>query len=388
MTLAAEAPVSTRQARQATIPQIDGIEARLVSGSEWDAAMASFDEACQEQMSVFATHRWPSVRQEAVLFHRNGQVVGGTLMLIQQLPLGLASMAVTKWGPLLARSDGPDSETIYAGMIDWLVAEYAKKRGMMLSVLPAASISESNPRREYLAGRGFSPGSELLFPNRYIVRIGISAEEQRKSLAQKWRYHLNKSEKAGLSFEHVSRDQIGAFHALYTSMTDRKQFSDHSAYETLDPMMTMQPESLRPELFLVRQGEELVAGAVIFTAGKRAVYLYGATNDRALPLRAGYFLHWHIMDWLGQNTEAEWYDLGGTDGYQGLHQFKKGMVGTAGVIRPVPQVANYAARPMAYVFGNGAFWLRDTYHAARRKFDAWRNPKARPDQARSEGGQD
>ncbi len=376
VSLSPHAPVATRA------PTLDALGAEFVPGADWDAAMAGFDEACQEQLSVFAAHRWPSARQEAVLFRRHGRVVGGTLMLIQKLPLGLASMAVTKWGPLLAESTASDAEALYAGMIDWLVAEYAERRGMMLSVLPAASTTPHNARREHLATRGFRAGSELLFPSRYLVRLGIPAEEQRRSLAQKWRYHLNRSEKQNLVFEHAPRERIGEFHALYTAMTDRKQFSDHSAYETLEPLMRMQPASLRPELFFVRQGEELVGGAVVFTAGKRAVYLYGATNERALPLRAGYFLHWHIIDWLGRNTGAEWYDLGGTDGYQGLHQFKKGMVGSAGIIEPVPPVANYAARPLAFIMGNGAFRLRDSYHAARRAFDAWRNPKARPDQRR------
>ena len=68
--------------------------------------------------------------------------------------------------------------------------------------------------------------------------------------------------------------------------------------------MAMQSDVLRPELFLVSEGGEVIAGAIIFKAGDRAVYLYGATQDRALPLRAGYFLHWHIIGWLKANTRA------------------------------------------------------------------------------------
>ena len=104
----------------------------------------------------------------------------------------------------------------------------------------------------------------------------------------------------------------------------------------------------------MRHEGEVVAGAIIFKAGDRAVYLYGATNDKALPLRAGYFMHWHIIRWLRDNTPAHWYDLGGTDGFQGLHQFKKGMVGDAGVITPVPPVANYAAYRLPSLLGDAA----------------------------------
>ena len=105
---------------------------------------------------------------------------------------------------------------------------------------------------------------------------------------------------------------------------------------------------------------------------------------RALPLRAGYFLHWNIIRWLRDNTEAKWYDLGGTDGFHGLHQFKKGMVGDAGVINPVPPVANFAAYRLPLLLGEGAFTLRDGYYAARRWMDVKLSGKAKPTQARPE----
>ena len=363
------------------------VTAEIVSGREWDATVAGFDEVCQEQLFTFATTRWPGTVQEPVIFRLGGEIVGGTLMMIQPLPLRLASIAVSKWGPMLKDAHRPDAAAMHAGMVEALIADYAQRRGMMLSVLPRASIEAQNGRYRQLIARGFRPGSILLFPNRYIVNLRLDDAALRKSFAQKWRYHLNKSEKEGLSFEHADISRTGAFHSLYKAMTDRKQFADHSAYETVDALMTMEPASLRPELFFVRDESGIVAGAIVFTAGDRAVYLYGATNDRALPLRAGYFLHWHVIRWLRDNTPARWYDLGGTDGYQGLHQFKKGMVGEAGVIRPVPPVANYAAKPLPFLVGQGAFAARDAYHAVQRAIHAWRNPDRRPDQERASSGE-
>lgn len=353
--------------------------ARKVSGAEWDSIVSGFDAVCQEQLYAFAVRRWPGVAQEPVIFEHGGRIVGGALMMIQSLPLGLARIAVSKWAPMLANVADPAAATIHRGMVDALVAEYCQRRGMMLSILPRASTDPINAEYVALRERGFQRGSSLLFPNRYIVNLRLDDEAQRKSFQQTWRRQLNKAEKSDLTFEHGGAERIEDFKALYTAMTDRKQFPDHSAYDTIDGLMALD-EPLRPELFFVRHQGELVAGALIFKAGDRAVYLYGATNDKALPLRAGYFMHWHIIRWLRDNTRAHWYDLGGTDGFQGLHQFKKGMVGDAGVIRPVPPVANYATRPLAYLFGAGAFAARDALHAARRKLDGWRNPKARFDQ--------
>ncbi len=356
-----------------------GVSMRPVDGAEWDRLVSGFDGVCQEQLYAFAQMRWPAVVQEPILFERDGKVVGGALVMIQRLPLGLASIAVSKWAPMLAEVDGPDAATIFDGMVTALKAEYAERRGMMLSILPAATVDAVNWQYLALRKQGFRRGSTLLFPNRYIVNLRLGDAEQRGSFHQTWRRQLSKAEKSGLSFEHASRDRIEEFKQLYAAMTERKQFPDHSAYETLDGLMALD-EPLRPELFFVRYEGETVAGALIFKAGDRAVYLYGATNDRALPLRAGYFLHWQVIRWLRDNARARWYDLGGTDGYHGLHQFKKGMVGEAGVIRPVPPVTNFASNPLALLLGTAAFVARDFVQHLRRHVEGLRNSKSRPDQ--------
>lgn len=360
------------------------LTARAVSDCAWEQAVAGFDGACQEQLVTFARGRWPGVRQEPVLFEDGGEVVGGCLMMIQPLPLRLGAIAIAKWGPMPADVRRPDAQAIHGGMVDALVEEFARKRRMMVSVLPPAALDGRNSEFEQLLHRGFRPGAQLRFPDRYIVRLRLSDEEQRRSLEQKWRYHLNKSEKAGLSFEHGGADRLPEFHALYEQMVDRKKFIDHSAYETVPALMAIGNDKLRPELFFVRHDGEIIAGAIIFKAGHRAVYLYGATNERALQLRAGYFMHWHIVRWLRDNTSADWYDLGGTDGFQGLHQFKKGLVGSAGVISPIPPVGNYAAYPLPFLLGEGAFRVREVLLAVQRFIDRLRAGRANPDQRRGD----
>ncbi len=382
MSLTAERLVDAKAAEPRQVVRTTAIGAvrlqmQVVDGSAWDGIVVGFDEVCQEQLHAFAAKRWPSVKQEPVLFTLDGVVVGGALIMVQSLPFGLARIAVAKWAPMLKDVHRPDGEAIHAGMIEAMVAEYADRRGFMLSILPRASIEPMNGEYERLIARGFKRGSELGFPDRYIVNLRLDDAALRKSFGQTWRRQLNKSEKAGLTFEHAGPEQIEAFNTLYAAMTDRKQFTDHSAFETVPDLMAIDVPGLRPELFFVRHEGKLVYGAIIFKAGDRAVYLYGASNDEALPLRAGYFMHWHVIRWLRDNTQATWYDLGGTDGFQGLHQFKKGMVGDAGVIRPVPPVANYASKPMAFIFGVGAFAARDAGYALKRKVDGWRNPKTK-----------
>jgi hypothetical protein len=370
------------------LPQADvGVPVRplptalaVVADDAWEASVASFDGVCQEQLPAFVRNRWPGLAHEPVLFSAGGEIVGGSLVMIQHLPLRAGAIAITKWAPMLKRADGPDALAAYAGMIEALVAEYAQRRKMMLSVLAQSSLGAEAPEYDYLLRRGFRAGAGTPFAARYVVRLRLSDEEQRKSFEQKWRYHLNKSEKAGLSFERGGPEGRGEFDALYELMVDRKKFADHSAYETVPALLAMQNEALRPELFFVRHGGEIIAGAIIFKAGDRAVYLYGATAARALPLRAGYFLHWNIIRWLRDNTRANWYDLGGTDGFQGLHQFKKGMVGSAGVITELPRAANYAAYAVPRLIGEAAFAAREGVRTAGRFVTRLRADRARPDQ--------
>jgi len=383
MSLAARIPVAPLEANPAVAaPPLTLV--KLAPGA-WDAAISGFDDICQEQLMVFAAARWPGVVQEPLLFMEGDQVAGGCLVMVQPLPLRLGAIAVAKWAPMLARANRPDALLLYSRMIDLMVAEYAERRGMMLSVLPRAALGPRNDRYEHLTGRGFQVGAKLLFPDRYIVNLRLSDDEQRRSFHQKWRYHLNKAEKAGLTFERAEPSRRPEFDTLYHQMVDRKKFPDHSAYETVPALMDIADPALRPELFFVRHQGDVVAGAIIFKAGDRAVYLYGATSAAALDLRAGYFLHWHIIRWLRDNTTAQWYDLGGTDGFQGLHQFKKGMVGERGVIAPVPPVANFAARLWPRLIGEAAFAARELAHQLGRKLDRLRPDRANPDQQRDSG---
>ena len=205
---------NTRQTTWSGTLSGPALKTRIVSGAEWDATIVDFDEVCQEQLHAFAISRWPSVVQEPMLFMADGEVVGGALMMVQRLPLGLGKIAVSKWAPMLKYGARADADLIHAGMVEALIAEYADKRGQMLSVLPRASIGPVNEPHQRLRARGFKRGSELLFPNRYIVALRLDDAAQRKSFQQTWRRQLNKSEKVGLSFEHAGPERFSEFETL------------------------------------------------------------------------------------------------------------------------------------------------------------------------------
>ena len=102
-------PVATRAA---SIRPVD-LTMHPIDPAQWDDAVAAFDEVCQEQLSAFASSRWPGVVQEPVLFYRGEDLVGGCLVMVQPLPLRLGAIAVTKWAPMLRNTDHPDAAAIY-----------------------------------------------------------------------------------------------------------------------------------------------------------------------------------------------------------------------------------------------------------------------------------
>ncbi len=359
------------------------LTALRVFAGDFDAAIAGCDGVIQETTVAFSQARWPKVGLEPWIFESNGVAKAGVLVLVQNIPLKLGQIAVVKWGPVHADQTAPDCTLIEREVLSFLKGHYAVERGMMLTVMPRAVDASLPQTLPWLLEQGYDSAKPLPFPVRYHINVRLSDVDQRKSFAQKWRYHLNKSEKAGLSFEPAGPEQLPRFQKLYDAMTDRKNFPDYSAYHTLPDMFANLPEALKPKLFFVTHEGKDVAGAVIFTAGKTAAYLYGATNDQALPLRAGYLLHARIISWLRDNSKTDWYDLGGTDGFQGLHQFKKGMVGTAGRLVEVPAHVNYAATTKASFAGHGAYMLRDGFTRVRGLINMARGRYAKPDQVKT-----
>jgi hypothetical protein len=350
-----------------------------VAAEAWDGRVSGFDHISQEQTYAFASRRWPTVKPEAVLFSLEQKIIGGALVMVQPIPLRLGAVALINKGPIFHDAGIADRHALHRAMLDLLIREYAEARGMMLTIQLRAATASEDCYYDQLIERGFSPGPALPFPDRYIVSLALADDRHRDALHQKWRYHLGKSEQEGLVFETGGAGAMARFSALYEAMSRRKKFPDYSAYHTLPGMLGTAEKALRPELFFVRHNDETVAGAVIFTAGQTATYLYGATSDRALPLRAGYFLHWEIIRWLKRHTRACWYDLGGTDGFHGLHQFKKGLVGNAGVIAPMPPWLNIASGRLPLLLGRGAFAARAGLNAARRLLDAPWEHRAKPD---------
>lgn len=349
------------------------LEARMVAPDQWDALVVEFRDVLHEQTQCFNALRWAPEQFERVAFYLDGKPVSLACVLIMKFPVVGSGVAVVKWGPLWRHKSTPNNPAILHATIDKLKGIYAEDRRLYLTFFPRADPEISPTEIEAFEACGFRAGEELSSPDRYFVRTGLPLNELRASLAQKWRYNLKKAEKNNLTSRFVEGEEgVATFMQLYESMLDRKSFHDTSAIDTLNELIRAKEKSLRPLILLVEHEGEAVAGGVIDASGERAVYLYGATNGKALPLKAGYVLHWDIATHLVNDPENGWYDLGGADKDCHLHQFKRGFVGKSGVMAITPRYYHLGTDVRARLLGAMLFTARrKKSELARLLHDLW-----------------
>ena len=338
---------ATKRARSHSLPS------SVVAGEDWDSRSRSSTRSARSSSTLSRKVRWPSVVHEPLILKDGGEVIGGCLVMIQRLPLGLGSVAIAKWGPIFAKARSAGRLDLYK-RDDRCAGRGVRRQAAAddFDLAQCRRLGGRNAQYETLIASGFKEGAGLLFPNRYIVNLRLSDAEQRKSLHQKWRYHLNKADKAGLTFEDGGAERLAEFDLLYNAMTDRKKFADHSAYHTVPSLMaaadpgapaaSCSSSATRASSSPARSSSPRATGRSISTARPTTKRCrFGPATSCTGTSSAGCAI----------TLAPTGYDLGGTDGFQGLHQFKKGMVGDAGVITPVPPVANYAAYRLPFLIG-------------------------------------
>ena len=103
-----------RPLRPSAAPAHSPLAIESSPATDWDAAIAGFDEVCQEQLYVFRQAAGRRSSTSRCCSAWTARVVGGSLMMIQRLPLGVGSIAIAKWGPMLRQgATGRTAATLY-----------------------------------------------------------------------------------------------------------------------------------------------------------------------------------------------------------------------------------------------------------------------------------
>ena len=307
--------------------QIDGQTAE-----SWSVILAQFDDANIYQSWAYGAVRWGKQHLSHLVVRQGGQVLAAAQLRIARLPLLPAGIAYLRWGPLCQRKGQALDPKIVQAMIECLRDEYCKRRGLSLHVIPNAYASDNRGR---VYGEAFKHAALLPEPEAspyrtVVVDLSDTAEAIRKQLDQKWRNQLNRSEKNGLVLEvNEGAATYREFVRLYEPMLERKQFESAVDVNEFGRMQEFLAGPAKMQTFLARKDGEPIGALVCSLMGNTAIYLLGATNEKARELKAAYCLQWQAMVWLKEHG-ARWYDLGGIDPATnpGGYHFKSGFGGT------------------------------------------------------------
>ncbi len=183
-------------------------------------------------------------------------------------------------------------------------------------------------------GEGFAAGQP-----RFVFQLPIAGktpDDLLRGMNQLWRRNIKKADKAGVTVEHGSVEDLPEFHRLYVETAERDGFTPRPVdyFQTMFTALNgEEPDRIR--LYLARHEGDLVAATTAVRVGEHAWYTYGASSTAKRDVRGSNATQWQMMtDAL--DSGAHVYDLRGitdsldaNDPHLGLIQFKVGTGGEA-----------------------------------------------------------
>ena len=320
-----------------------------VSLADWNQFISDHSNAHLLQMGEWGELKnnfgWKPVRlilaQPSV---GNNEV--GAQILFRRLPLGLT----LGYLPKLAFS----FEQVAVGDFWKEVDSVCKKNhAVFLKVEPDAWTEEFNfqPLTFKLSTHNIQP------PRTITISIKEDDEQILARMKPKCRYNIRLAEKKGITVR--AWDDIPAFHEMMTVTGGRDKFGVHSqeyyqrAYELFHPKGTC-------ELLVAEFEGKPLASLMVFANGKRAWYVYGASNDQERNRMPTYLLQWEAIRWAKARGCDE-YDLWGVpdeneetleaqfesrhDGLWGVYRFKRGF---GGEVKRAAQALDRVYNPLLY----------------------------------------
>jgi lipid II:glycine glycyltransferase (peptidoglycan interpeptide bridge formation enzyme) len=273
----------------------------------------------------------------------------GVQILFRRLPLGLTLAYLPK--PVGSAQSSVFSEQFWAE-ID---AVCKKRRAVFFKVEFDIWNDSPLPKGE---GLGVRVSTHNIQPPRTIVvDLNGTEDDILARMKQKTRYNIRLAAKKGVTVR--PWDDLPAFHQMMLVTGGRDEFGVHSLEYYQRAYELFHPTGMAELLVAEHEGIPLAA-LMVFTHGKRAWYVYGASNDRERNRMPTYLLQWEAMRWA-RAKGAEEYDLWGVpdadeetleahftergDGLWGVYRFKRGF---GGELKRAAQAMDRVYNPLLY----------------------------------------
>ncbi|HTP02744.1 MAG TPA: peptidoglycan bridge formation glycyltransferase FemA/FemB family protein [Anaerolineales bacterium] len=309
-------------------------EAHILQSAEWGELKAAFG--------------WEAVRLVCE--------DSGLQVLFRRLPLGRSVAYLPK--PVLHLDEMIRNDRLWGELVSLCKARHAA----LLKIEPDEWQSQDNPLTDgagmpRAARPAMRPSSYNIQPPRTVVVDLRGAEDDILGrMKQKCRYNIRLAERKGVVVH--PWDDLEAFHRLMHITGRRDGFAVHSADYYRRAYELFHPGGC--ELLVAEFDGTPLAALMVFQEGKRAWYLYGASNDEERNRMPAYLLQWRAMLWAKAHG-CEEYDLWGVpdedeavlesgfetrqDGLWGVYRFKRGF---GGQLRRAVQAVDVIFDPMLY----------------------------------------
>jgi vancomycin resistance protein VanK len=332
--------------------------------------------AARGSASFLQTPAWAQVKSEwraqSLGWFRDDELVGVALVLLRQVPKVKRYLAYLPEGPVIdyAGDDlaawlepmtahlrrhgafgvriGPpvitrrwSAEQVKAGIADPAVhrlGDVAPLERTREGARVVAQLTELGWHPQAVEG-GFAAGQpqhNFVVPLVHADGSPRTEDEVLRGMNQLWRRNIKKAAKSGVEVTRGSREDLKAFHDLYTHTAERDRFTPrpYRYFEVMhDALVAEDPD--RFQLWLARHEGDLVAATIAIRVGTHVWYSYGASSTEKREVRGSNAVQWEMMrDALAAGAHV--YDLRGItetldadDPHVGLIQFKVGTGGEA-----------------------------------------------------------
>lgn len=252
----------------------------------------------------------------------------GAQILIKKLPLGF-SVAYIPRGPIA----DPKKET-------WeeIAALCKERKAVFIKVEPDVVSCKSITNTKEI--QNWKMDARSIQPMRtIIVDLSGTEEEILARMKQKCRYNIRLAEKKEIVIR--ESENIDIYYELMLATGKRDNFGIHTK-DYYQKAFNLFHKDKNCALLIAEFQNRPLAGLQVFKQGKRAWYLFGASNDEERNRMPTYLLQWEAMRWAKQNGCNE-YDLWGvpdeneetlerefesrSDGLWGVYRFKRGFGG-------------------------------------------------------------
>lgn len=304
------------------------------TAAEWDTFVQQQARAHVLQLAAWgelkAAYGWQIAR---IALREGDKIVAGSQVLLKGLPLRLGTMAYLPMGPYVMNAEQ------YPVLWDALRYQLTRNhRAAFLKIEPGIypDAPDWSPWGFKLSPQTVQP------PNTILIDIRGSEDDILARMNQGTRRKIRQSiSKSEIHYYEGTAADVAKFNALMQTTGSRNEFGVHEPAYYEKAYQLFVPQSAA--LILAEHEGDVLAGMMVFAAGKNAWYLYGASSDVKRNLMASYGVQWQAIQWA-RARGCETYDLWGipdadeatleaefqtrSDGLWGVYGFKRGWGGT------------------------------------------------------------